>query len=401
MSVVGGVLIAVFQLIGRSPAERFIGIEGTGWHLELRLWVLAALSMWLIAVASVRGAGRVDDGGGGKFGGMVALFLWYMIATSLWAPDPTAAAAKAYDLLFVVWSCILMVAALRISGVQATIDGFWGGLFVGALAMAVMGVLAAVVGAEPGRRLSVLGGGPNVFGRNMGLLALASLRLIFDGRHGWRIVGMAAAPVAALLVLLSGSRGAMLALFLGVIVYLLVHRVDRRVFRSLLAVAIVGAVVVATRFGELAVAVFTNRFVIGLLIEQYFTHRDVLLLEALRAGLQNPVGGLGLAGFEEVGTRGGYPHNIFAEAFAEGGIPGLVLLCLPFLRYVGRWRRGLGLGDSLTVAGLGLLAVSSSISGDLFDARGVFLLLLMAAASQTRSGSAGRSRAGPPPHGER
>ena len=42
----------------------------------------------------------------------------------------------------------------------------------------------------------------------------------------------------------------------------------------------------------------------------------------------------------------------------------------------------MGAGDSLTVAGLGLLTVSSSISGDLFDARGVFLMLLMAIASQ-------------------
>ena len=255
-------------------------------------------------------------------------------------------------------------------------------MFVLALAMAALGVLAAVVRSQTGARLSVLSGGPNVFGRNMGLLALASLRLIFDGRRGLRVVGLVTAPLAALLVLLSGSRGAMLALFFGVIVYLSVHRVDRRVFLSLVAVGVVGMFAVATRFGDLAASVFRERFIILLLAEQYFTHRDVLLVEGLRAGLQNPLGGLGLSGFASVGTWGFHPHNMFLEAFAEGGIPGLVLLCLPFLRYATRWRRGMGLGDSLTVAGLGLLGVSSSISGDLFDARGVFLLLLMAVASQ-------------------
>ena len=398
MSAIGGVLLAIFQLIGRSEVERFIGAGGTGWFLELRLWGLGFLTVWLIAVAAVSGTRRFDTHGVGKFGGMVALFLWYMIATGVWAPDPAAAAAKAYDLLFVVWACVLMVGALRITGVHATIAGFWGGLFVATVAIAAIGVVASVIG--PGGRLSVLGGGPNVFGRNMGLLALASLCLIFDGRRARRIIGMVAAPMATLLVLLSGSRGAMLSLFFGVVVYLFVHRVDRRVFRSLLAVSIVGAIAVATQFGELAVAVFRDRFVVGLLVEQYFTHRDVLLLEAVRAGMRNPLGGLGLSGFEQVGTRGAYPHNIFAEALAEGGIPGLILLCMPLLRYIGRWRGGMGPGDSLTVAGLGLLGLSSSISGDLFDSRGVFLLLLMAVASQRHSRPARRNHIAPRPQDE-
>ena len=385
VQVVGGVLLALFQLLGRSQAERFIGVGEAGWYLELRLWVLAGLSTWLIGSAAVMGTRRFDGRGVGAFGGMFVLFLGYMVViTSLWAPDPTRAATKAYDLLFVIWSCVLTVVALRTCGVRATIDGFWGGVFVFALVIAAIGVVASFVRLEFGAQLSVLSGGTNVFGRNMGLLALASLRLVFDARRVPRMIGMAAAPVAALLVLISGSRGSILALFFGVIVYLFIRRVDWRVLLSVVAVAILGAVAVATRFGELAVALFRDRFLIALFVDQFFSYRDVLFLEAIRAGLQNPVFGLGLAGFEEVGTWGGYPHNMFLEAFAEGGLPGLLLLCLPFVRYLARWLRGMGLGDSLTVAGLGLLVVSSSISGDLFDARGVFLLLLMAVASQTR-----------------
>lgn len=383
VQAVGGVLLALFQLLGRSQAERFIGVGEAGWYLELRLWVLAGLSSWLIGSAAVMGTKRFDGRGVGTFGGMFVLFLGYMMITSLWAPDPIRATTKAYDLLFVIWPCILTVVALRTSGTRATIDGFWGGVFAGALAIAAIGVVASFVRLGPGAQLSVLSGS-NVFGRNMGLLALASLRLVFDARRVPRMIGMAAAPVAALLVLLSGSRGALLALLFGVIVYLFVRRVDRRVLLSLVAVAMLGAVAVATRFGELVVAVFRDRVFIELFVNQFFAYRDVLFLEAIRAGLQNPIIGLGLAGFEEVGTYGEYPHNIFLEAFAEGGLPGLLLLCLPFMRYLGRWLRGMGLGDSLTVAGLGLLVVSSSISGDLFDARGVFMLLLMAVASQDR-----------------
>ena len=401
VQVVGGVLLALFQLLGRSQAERFIGVGEAGWYLELRLWVLAGLSSWLIGSAAVVGTRRFDGRGVGAFGGMFVLFLGYMVITSLWAPDPIRAATKAYDLLFVIWSCVLTVVALRTGGVRATIDGFWGGVFVFALAIAVIGAVTSVVSWVPVGRFSVLSGGPNVLGRNMGLLVLASLHLVFNARRVPRVIGLAAAPVAALLVLLSGSRGAILALCFGVIVYLFVHRVNRRVLVSLVAVAILGAVAVATRFGELALALFEDRVLILLFVDQFFSYRDVLFLEAIRAGLQSPILGLGLAGFEEVGTYGGYPHNMFLEAFAEGGLPGLLLLCLPFMRYLARWLRGMGLGDSLTVAGLGLLVVSSSISGDLFDARGVFLLLLMAVASQTRDRTAGKSSADQPTQDER
>ena len=58
--VVGGVLIAAFQLVGRSQAERFIGVGETGWYLELRVWVLAALSIWLTGLAAVAGTKRME-----------------------------------------------------------------------------------------------------------------------------------------------------------------------------------------------------------------------------------------------------------------------------------------------------------------------------------------------------
>ena len=378
-----GGLLGVYQLVGRWQAGRVVGGSDTAWFLELRLWMLVMLSLWLLAAVAVRGprARRFDVGGVRAWGGMIVLFITYMMATSLWAPELTLAVEKSYDLLFVAWSCVLTVAALHLGGVRATIEGFWGVLFGLGIVLAGFGLVALFSGMQ-GARLAALGGGPNVYGRNMGLLTLAALRFVFDNRRWVRIPAMVVAPLATLLVLLSGSRGAMLALFAGVIVYVGLRRADRRVFRSILLVGIVGLVALATQVGQFAVLVFQERFILLLLAERYFTNRDILLLDGITAGIQNPVGGLGLAGFASLGSKGFYPHNMFVEAFAEGGILGLGLLCVPFLRYVRRWRSGMGLGDSITVAGLSLLLVSSSISGDLFDARGVFLLLMMAVASQ-------------------
>ena len=251
------------------------------------------LSLWLFATLAVcgPGAGRFDVGGVRAWGGMIVLFITFMVISSLWAPELTVALEKSYDLLFVAWSCVLTVAALHLCGVRATIEGFWGVLFGLGIVLAAFGLVALFSGMH-GARLAALGGGPNVYGRNMGLLTLAALRLVFDNRRWVRLPAMVVAPLATLLVLLSGSRGAMLALFAGVIVYVGLRRADRRVFRSILLVGIVGLVALATQVGQFAVLVFQERFILLLLAERYFTNRDILLLDGITAGIQNPVGGL-------------------------------------------------------------------------------------------------------------
>lgn len=391
-AVLGGALLGAFQLVGRSQAAQFLGGDA-GRLLELRLWVLALLTLWLSGIAAVHrpSMGRFPQERFGAWSGMLALFLAYMAVTSLWAPDQALAAAKSYDLLFVAWAAVLAAAALRLCGVAATIEGFWAALFGLGMVLAVAGLFSVVAGPGPQwhgtQRLAILGGGPNVFGRNMGLLALAGLRHVFDDRRWLRRPALATVPLAAFLLLQSGSRGAMLAAFIGVVVYLGLGGVDRRVRRSLAFAGLaftVGAL--ATEVGRLAILIFQKRFLVLLLAQRYFTHRDAHLLDGITAGIGNPVGGLGLAGFALFPQTGAktalYPHNMFVEAFAEGGLLGLSLLCAPFVGWLRRWRRGLGPGDPAIVAGLSLLLVSSSISGDLFDARGVFLMLMMAVASQ-------------------
>ena len=312
----------------------------------------------------------------------ILLFLAYMIFTSLWAPDFQLAVAKAYDLLVLAWCCVLAVSVIRLFGIRAMIDGFWLGVFLSGSILAAIGILTALSTQGSSFRLAVLGGGPNVFGRNMGLLTILSLHLAFSNIRWVRRVALVSAPLSGLLVLQSGSRGAMLALFVGVVVLLWGRRVDRRVIYSGIFVAIVAVATLATRLGELAALIFRERFIVLLLAQRYFTHRDTLLVDGLTAGLENPVGGLGLAGFVQLDSPGLYPHNFVVEALSEGGFIGLVLLLIPFFYYIRRWRSGMTAGHPLVVAGLSLLFLSSSISGDLFDARGVFLLLLMALASQ-------------------
>ena len=393
---VAGFLIALFQLVGRSHATRFFSVSSLSPLFELRLWILLCLTSWLFLVASLRRVALTHS----ELHPMIAwrystlLFLCYMILTSLWAPNSALAGAKIYDLLLLSWACVLAASAMRLFGARALIDGFWIGILFVGLTLAVVGVASALARPQGITRLAILGGGPNVFGRNMGLLALVALQFVFVGRRWIRHLALMTAPVAALLVLLSGSRGAMLALFLGVVVLLFIHGFSRRLIYASFLLAIVMFVIIGTQLGELAATVFHQRFIILLLAERYFTNRDTLIVDALEAAIRHPLVGLGLAGFAELDSPGSYPHNFVLEALAEGGVIGFVLLARPFVRFFWRWRQGLTCGHSLTAAGLCLLIVSSSISGDLYDARGVLLLLLMATASQAKGVEMRNGRSG-------
>ena len=383
-AVAAGFLIGTFQLVGRSYFGQFIGAEDA-WYLQLRLLVLAALSVWLLGAAAGRGPGAARSFAGGVRGwsAVIVVFVAYMVATTMWAPDLSLAAAKAYDLMYVAWSCVLTVGALRLCGIGSTISGFWFAVVAWGLLLAVAGV-ASVFTNPSLERLSVMGGGPNVFGRNMGLLTLAALRIAFHSNRRWgRFFGLMVVPLGAFLVLLSGSRGALLSVFFGVLVYAAIRGLDRRVLVTTLVAVSVGGALVFTELGSRAIAIFATRFIRLLLIEGYTSNRGILLVDGIVAGLGSPLGGIGLAGFAQLDTFGLYPHNVFVEAFAEGGIIGLLLFCLPLLVLVSRWRSGRGLGDPAIAAALVLLLTSSSISGDLFDARGVFVLLLIALATQS------------------
>ena len=382
--LLAGALVAQFQLVGRSHAGRLFDVSDSSPLLELRVLTLGLLSFWLFVVAAVRepACGQLEGRVLSIWRNSVVIFLAYMIFTTLWAPGTALALTKAYDLALLAWACALAMSTVRLFGARAMITGFWMGLFVSGAVLAVLGVITSLSSQGSLVRIAVLGGGPNVYGRNMGLLTIASLYLAIS-KVGWiRYTAFVSTPIAALLVLQTGSRGAMLAVLVGVVVLLWVHRLDRRVVYSIVFLGLVAATSLATQFGALAKFIFHERFVILLLTERYYTHRDVLLLDGLMAGMMNPIGGLGLAGFAQLGSPGLYPHNFVVEALAEGGLIGLTLLVIPFFYYVRRWSSGMTVGNSLTVAGLCLVFVSSSISGDMFDARGVFLLLLMALASQ-------------------
>jgi O-antigen ligase len=221
----------------------------------------------------------------------------------------------------------------------------------------------------------------------MGMLALGALYFWYRRGRTWLWIPMAATGV--LLALLTGSRGGTLSIIGGIVTFLVVGRVPLRRLAplSLLATVAVLGVTLFTPMGKALSYSMEQRF-IRLTLEYeprgdsqsavYLSGRETLYASAYELGLDNPVTGAGLAAFPALGL-GVYPHNLFLEVFCEGGGLGLAFLgwvLLVFAHSSFRARRGL---DAATTGAVVLMLLGNQSSGDLYDCRGIFLLMVMSA----------------------
>ncbi|MDY7228112.1 O-antigen ligase family protein [Hyalangium rubrum] len=389
-----GFIAALYVLAGRWGFHRLASTSPQpDPFLELRLWivmgglVLATMGLVHRAHRATRpGESRLDP----RLSMALLLFFGYLCVSALWAPDVGFALGKLYELvLVVVMSVGFGLAALR-QRAERVLDAFWAVVVAATALLALTGV-RQLLGDGGGARLAVLGGGPNIFARLMGLLALGALYFWYRRGQAWLWIPLAATGV--LLALLTGSRGGTAAIIAGVATFLVVARVPLRRF-VLLSVLATAAFAVATTLSPLGKALnrsMEERFLRLTLkyagssdseSKVYLSGRESLYAAAYELGLDNPVAGAGLAAFPALGL-GVYPHNLFLEVFCEGGALGLVLLAwvlLAFLRSVFRGWRDI---DGATVGAVVLMLLGSQSSGDLYDTRALFLLMVMAACTSS------------------
>jgi O-antigen ligase len=373
--MVAGVLAALFLLVGRMNVTRIAGTEAGAGELlgELRLWVVLPL----LVFAFPNGKDRLTRASWQLF--LAFAFLYgYLLLTALWAPDAELAGVKAYELVlvFAVLSSVLRIVDGR--GGDVALDWFWLATIVITAALALVG-LAGSAGSDD--RLAVLGGGPNVFARLMGLLVMACFRFWKRGHAGWLFLGASVVP--AVLAILSGSRGGLVALAVAIAFFFLmeVQRLGRIVLASAIVIAISGATLSFTDFGRRSLEVYDARVEVLLLEKGDTSGRDELYESAMELGRKNSVLGAGLAAFPANGL-GPYPHNLFLEVFCEAGLLGVLVLIVPLAVGVLRmWRQRQKI-DRAAAAAWVFILVASQFSGDLFDSRGVFELLILAVAAR-------------------
>ncbi|WP_224367202.1 O-antigen ligase family protein [Hyalangium versicolor] len=407
-----GLIAALYVLAGRWGFHRLASAEpDPNPFLELRLWIVMG-GLMLAAVGLVHRAHRparsretrIDT----RLTTALLLFFGYLATSALWSPDASFALAKLYDLALV---CVMSVgfglASLRQPS-ERVLDAFWAVVVTATALLAVTGV-RQLLGGGGGARLAVLGGGPNIFARLMGLLALGALYFWYRRGQAWLWIPLAATGV--ILALLTGSRGGSGAIIAGIATFLIVGRVPLRriAILSLLATAAVVMVTLLSPLGQALNRSVEERFLRLTLkydggnaseSKVYLSGREVLYQAAYELGLDHPVAGAGLSAFPALGL-GVYPHNLFLEVFCEGGVLGLAFLAwvlLTFVRTVLRARGGL---DGATVGAAVLILIGSQSSGDLYDCRALYLLMAMAActsAAGRRSAPASLPQALPAAH---
>ncbi len=312
----------------------------------------------------------------------VVALLSYMLVSSAWAIDPELAATKAYEVALLLAMVVALSITKQITGVVAVADGFWLGLFALGLAMGLAALWFSTAG-----RVFTPGGGPNTFGRNMGLMAIGAVYLTsrYPRLDLLKPTAVATCLLAVLLILMCGSRGGLLSSAMAGITYLAFANMGlpRKVVLIGSLVVVGTATLMMTSAGHKAYAVFESRIIETTLENRHLSERDSLWTDAIAMTKQHPVWGAGLNSYRASSWT--YPHNFVLEMAAEGGGIAIGLFLLAIFTWLAQLRHTWRGVPRESLAGWVLLFTAAQTSGDIYDSRGVFILLTLTAAPAMQS----------------
>ncbi|MEU8661482.1 O-antigen ligase family protein [Actinoplanes philippinensis] len=373
------VLIAfVVTLSGRFTLER-VGLDVPIVN-DVRVPLFLVLILSLVLEAYHVGSRPVE--GGQALLGILAL-IGYQALSVLWVPPGAVTGPMLGDLLAITGLLVVyfnLAAWDRDRVTATTLKLFHATAWIYFLAA------ASGRGHQANGRWAALGGGPNVFIRIMILGMITSLYLYL--RSGEKVIWLAPIPAFLFGAIASGSRGGIVALAVTITVALLAirPRIDvERIAKPLALVVVLGTILAITAGPSIAGYV-QSRFVEATLGQGYASSRDVLFQMALGIFLQRPILGTGLNGFYTVTNLGfgeRYVHNLPLSIAAEGGAVGLALLVVA---WIGLWRAYVAVPpaerslEARIAAYCGIfIGAASLFSGDYYDARLMWILLLLAA----------------------
>jgi O-antigen ligase len=312
----------------------------------------------------------------------ILAFLGYQAISAAWAPPTSTLPAALGDLAAIAVLIVVYVVLAewdRDRVVTVTLGCFY--------ATAWIYFLAAAAGLSPSTtgRWAAPGGGPNVFVRIMALGMLAAVYLYV--RKGHRLVWLLGVPAFLTGAVASGSRGGLIALVITVVLAApaLAPRLRLHGAKPLLMVA--GLLGAGWLFaGDAIVAFVEERFFAATFEEGYTSNRDILFRAALQMFLQRPFTGTGITGFSALANLGigeKYAHNLLLAVASEGGAIGVVLLLNALYQLRREFARVPPAERSLEsrmAAYCGIyMTVAGMFSGDYYDARLMWIMLVLAA----------------------
>ncbi|MEU4428150.1 O-antigen ligase family protein [Actinoplanes sp. NPDC024001] len=307
----------------------------------------------------------------------------YQVLSATWTPPGAVYGAMIGDLLAVVFMVVVYYTLAkwdRDHVTRITLCCFHAAAWVYFLAA------STGRGHAAGGRWAALGGGPNVFVRIMVMGVLTSLYLYV--RSGAKLRWLMPIPVFLFGAIASGSRGGLVALAITMLIALAVNRRKPRwdQLAKPAGLVLVMSIIVAVTAGPTIAGFVQSRFVEATVGQGYTSQRDVLFSWALRLFWQRPLFGTGINGFHAIANLGegeAYVHNLPLSVAAEGGFVGLALLGLAWFALghaYFRTPREQRSPEARTAAYGGIyIGATCLFSGDYFDARLMWILLVLAA----------------------
>jgi len=387
------IILTVLFLVGRWNLQR-LGVDPDTIDFESILersvaTVLIEPRMWLVLVGvplivlmemDASGDARAQSGRAEARTSVGIFFVlgFYLVTTIAWTPNDNPFPA-------VVDICLMLVTLLVIERAARNdkfVEAFWLWLellliAIGAFALFTQLFPAPATSADLPGRLSILGGGPNILGRFLGMLCLLMVAQSLRQGGGlrwsiaWRIV---TAAVALILLLQTGSRGAFAGLLVGLLTLLFVRRMNVKLIG-------IGAIVIFSFVYLFKVILnadtieyIDERWFVTTFEEGYLSARDVLLAEAYRLWLERPVFGGGLDSFEYY-TFGldRYPHNLVMQMAQEGGIVAALLLLAWIVHVILNSWHGRNHYTEIGLSMTALIFGCALFSGDFYDSRLMFI----------------------------
>ncbi len=310
-------------------------------------------------------------------------FFGFQALSAAWAPPSAAKGAALGDLAAITVLVIVYVALAewdRERVVTVTL-----GCFFATACLYFLAAASGLSGTSTGR-WAAPGGGPNVFVRIMVLGMLAAV--YFYLRSGRRLVWLLGIPAFLTGAVASGSRGGLAALAVTLVVaspaLLPGLRSHGGVKPVLLVAGLLGGGWLLA--GDTIIDFAMDRFFASTLQQGYTSSRDILFRAALDMFLQRPFTGGGITSFAvlaDLGIGETYAHNLLLAVASEGGMIGVLLLLNVFYQLRRAYLRTPPADRSAgcrTVAYCGIfIGVASMFSGDYYDARLMWILLILAA----------------------
>ena len=243
---------------------------------------------------------------------------------------------------------------------------------------------------QEGQRLAILAGGPNVFARIIGTGALSSILLfnLCSSKRRRRWIYLVGLPLAATAIILAGTKAVLAGMMLAVMAMFSTGNLRQRSLRIALLLLALSALPLLThsRVRNLP----KDGGIVRLLRlpdwddpEGSFGSRLRYLGGSLEIIREAPWFGVGTGAWgprSGLGNSESYPHNILVEILTELGLVGLVLVCLPMVRFP---RGDARAGVEARVLRFGLLGlvvfwlVNVQLSGDLVDSRSLWFFVLL------------------------